>query len=73
MRFFDSFQPLQDRPFSPPFARRGIERKNRGAKGKEVVSVFVFPTEEEIKTIKKKLESGFDLEEWEVWVYREFV
>jgi len=35
--------------------------------------VFVFPTEEEIKTIRKKIESGFDLEDWEVWVYREFM
>jgi len=35
--------------------------------------VFVFPTEEEIKTIRKKIESGFDLEDWEGWVYREFM
>jgi len=58
---------------SPPFGRGGIERKNRGAKGEEVVSVFVFPTEEEMKRIKKKIESDFDLEDWEVWVYREFM
>jgi len=35
--------------------------------------VFVFPTEEEMKNIRKKIESGFDLEDWEVWVYREFM
>jgi len=35
--------------------------------------VFVFPTEEEMKRIKKKIESGFELEDWEVWVYREFM
>ena len=48
-------------------------KKNRSAKGEEVVSLFVFPTEEEIKTIKKKIESGFHLEDWEDWVYREFM
>jgi len=71
--FSPHFNLYQDRPFSPSLARGRIERKNRGAKGEEVVSMFVFPTEEEIKTIRKKIESGFDLEDWEVWVYREFM
>ena len=49
------------------------QNKKRGAKGKEVVSVFVFPTEEEMERIRKKIESGYDLEDWELWVYREFM
>ena len=39
----------------------------------EVVSVFVLPKEEEIESIRKKIESGFDLEDWEIWIYREFM
>lgn len=35
--------------------------------------MFVFPTEEEMKKIKKKIEAGEDLEDWEIWVYREFM
>lgn len=32
-----------------------------------------FPTLDEIENIMKKLEFGFDLEDWEIWVYREFL
>ena len=39
----------------------------------EVVGVFVFPKREEIEIINRKVEMGFDLEDWEIWVYREFM
>jgi hypothetical protein len=39
----------------------------------EVVGVFVFPTDEEMEIIKKKIESGLELEDWEIWIYREFM
>jgi hypothetical protein len=35
--------------------------------------VFVFPTDEEMEIIKKKIESGLELEDWEIWIYREFM
>jgi len=38
-----------------------------------VVGVFAFPTKEEMETIRRKIESGLDLEDWEIWVYREFM
>ena len=39
----------------------------------EVVSVFVFPKDEEMEAIKKKVEVGLELDDWEIWVYREFM
>jgi hypothetical protein len=35
--------------------------------------VFVFPTDEEMESIRKKVEVGLELEDWEIWVYREFM
>ena len=32
-----------------------------------------FPGIDEIESIVKKIEVGFDLEDWEIWVYREFL
>lgn len=39
----------------------------------EVVDVFVFPKREEIENIRRKVEEGFDLKDWKIWVYREFM
>jgi hypothetical protein len=38
-----------------------------------VVSLFVLPTEEEIENIRRKVEAGMKLEDWEIWIYREFM
>ena len=38
-----------------------------------MVGVFVIPTEEELKNIRRKIEAGEDLEDWEIWAYREFM
>jgi len=32
-----------------------------------------FPSIDEIENIMKKVECSFDLEDWEIWVYKEFM
>ena len=32
-----------------------------------------FPNLDEIGQIMKKVEFGFDLEDWEIWFYKEFL
>jgi len=32
-----------------------------------------FPAWDEIESIRRKVEVGFDLEDCEIWVYREFL
>ena len=32
-----------------------------------------FPSWDEIESIRKEIEVGFDLEDWEICVYREFM
>ena len=32
-----------------------------------------FPTRDEIERILNKVEFGFELEDWEIWIYREFI
>jgi len=45
--------------------------KRRPLSQKEVVSVFVLPSDEEMESIRKKVEVGLELDDWEIWVYRE--
>jgi len=47
--------------------------KRRPLSQKEVVSVFVLPSDEEMESIRKKVEVGLELDDWEIWVYREFM
>ncbi len=35
--------------------------------------MFVMPNKKEMEHILKKIENGFELEDWEIWVYREFM
>lgn len=35
--------------------------------------MFRLPTYKEIENIEKKIELGFELEDWEIWIYREFL
>jgi hypothetical protein len=40
---------------------------------KEVVGVFVLPSNKEMECIRKKVEVGLELDDWEIWVYKEFM